>query len=445
MMSHRPSRRASRWPTLALWVLCVALAHCVQLTDGPAGNGVPKTWRTPERIQDQGSAPEVAVDPAGNAVALWSQADGIWSSRYTPSAGWGTVASIQRVGGAELGTPMVAMDANGIALAVWSLFWAQGNIFSSECSGSGQWGSSPQRIDDDSGEAFEPQISTNADGSAVAVWAQFDGERDDVWSNRYTRSDGWSFAQRIETNNAVEASGPRVAVDPIGNATAAWAHSGGTRFDIWSNRYTPSGGWDAATLIETNDTGEASEPQVAVDAQGNVVTVWQQSDGTRYDIWSNRYTSAGWRGAERIETEDEGNASNPQVAVDAQGNAMAVWEQSDGARHGIWSNRYTPSRGWGTAERIDASNTFDTRDPRVAVDSSGDAVSVWRQSGTTGDRIWSNRYTPSGGWGSAQRIDSDHTGARANARVAVDANGNAIAVWSISGGSSPGIWSNRAE
>jgi hypothetical protein len=238
-------------------------------------------------------------------------------------------------------------------------------------------------------------------------------------------------------------------VDAQGNAIAVWVRSNGTRLDIWSNRYMPSAGWGAAARIETEDEGDARNPQVAVDAQGNAVAVWEQSDGTRLDIWSNRYTpSNGWGSAGRIETEDEGDASSPQVGVDAKGNAIAVWEQFDGARYGIWSNRYTPTNGWGTAEPITPNDATDALEPRVAVDPRGDAVSVWRQSGTTGDGIWSNRYTPSAGWGSAERIDSNHPGARIAPRVGIDANGNAIAVWSVWGGgsvSAQGIWSNRLE
>ena len=48
----------------------------------------------------------------------------------------------------------------------------------------------------------------------------------------------------------------------------------------------------------------------------------------------------------------EGEASSPQVAIDPGGNAVAVWEQSDGTRTNIWSNRYTPRDGWSTAELL---------------------------------------------------------------------------------------------
>jgi hypothetical protein len=424
---------------LALWVP-IALAHCIQLDDGSSGAAM--TWGTAERVSSYGNAPEVAVDPAGNAVAVWSDPGGLFSCRYTPTDGWGEVAWIGP--GAE-GNAAVVMDADSNALAVWSFSWVETDIVSRKSKASGEW-DPQQTINDGGGEAFDPQISMGADGSAVAVWQQSDGTRYGIWSNRYTRLDGWrTYAEPTETSTG-DATNPQVAVDAQGNAIAVWVRSSGTRLDIWSNRYTPSNGWGSAGRIETEDEGDARNPQVAVDAQGNTVAVWEQSEGTRLDVWSNRYTpSNGWGSAGRIETEDEGDASSPQVAVDAKGNAIAVWEQFDGARYGIWSNRYTPSRGWGTAEPITPNDATDALEPRVAVDPRGNAVSVWRQSGTTGHGIWSNRCTPSAGWGSAERIDSNHPGARSAPRVGIDANGEAMAVWSMSGGSGGGIWSNRLE
>ncbi len=51
--------------------------------------------------------------------------------------------------------------------------------------------------------------------------------------------------------------------------------------------HTPS--WGTAVLIETDNAGSAYSPQIAVDAGGNAWAVWEQSDGTRYSIWANRY------------------------------------------------------------------------------------------------------------------------------------------------------------
>jgi hypothetical protein len=50
-------------------------------------------------------------------------------------------------------------------------------------------------------------------------------------------------------------------------------------------------GWRTAEPIETNDAGDARTPQIVFDANGNAIAVWQQFDGQRTNIWSNRFDS----------------------------------------------------------------------------------------------------------------------------------------------------------
>jgi hypothetical protein len=109
-------------------------------------------------------------------------------------------------------------------------------------------------------------------------------------------------------------------------------------------------GWDTAELIEMDDTGHTFDPQIAVDASGNAIAVWSQDDGTtfwfnyhctRKNIWANRYVAGkGWGTAERLETDDRGNGIGPQIAVDAKGNAIAVWPQVIGTGHHIFASRF---------------------------------------------------------------------------------------------------------
>ena len=69
--------------------------------------------------------------------------------------------------------------------------------------------------------------------------------------------------------------------------------------------------------------------------------MWVQSDGTMHNIWANRYVSGvGWQTAELIETDNAGSAYYSQIAIGQDGNAVAVWRQSDGIRDNIWANRY---------------------------------------------------------------------------------------------------------
>ena len=57
---------------------------------------------------------------------------------------------------------------------------------------------------------------------------------------------------------------------------------------MWANRYLPGSGWGTAELIETEDLGDAEFPQIAVDPDGNAIAVWYQDDGTRINVWANR-------------------------------------------------------------------------------------------------------------------------------------------------------------
>ena len=103
---------------------------------------------------------------------------------------------------------------------------------------------------------------------------------------------------------------------------------------------TADGAWSTAELIETDNAGHASDPQVAFDSSGNAIAVWFQDDGTRYNIWANRFNGTSWGTAELIETDNVGTAYQPQVAVDSNGNAIAVWSQNDGTRDNIWANSF---------------------------------------------------------------------------------------------------------
>ena len=64
------------------------------------------------------------------------------------------------------------------------------------------------------------------------------------------------------------------------------------------------------------------------------------------------------------------------------------------------------------------------------MNASGDAIVVSVQSDSTGSNIWANRYTAGAGWGKAGPIMTAPTGAINSLQIAMDANGNAIAVWS---------------
>src|SRR5262249_46361128 len=155
--------------------------------------------------------------------------------------------------------------------------------------------------------------------------------------------------------------------------------------------------------LETDNAGDATETRVGFDSSGNALAVWTQSDGTRNRIWSNRYTlGTGWSTPALVETSTD-DSYNPQIVVDASGNAIVAWDTFDGTTNHIFSNRYTAGSGWGTPVQIDP-NTNAATTVDIAMDSNGNALAAWTQFDGTYERIWSNRYTVGSGWGTATAV-----------------------------------------
>ncbi|MCF6212167.1 MAG: hypothetical protein L3J88_12335, partial [Gammaproteobacteria bacterium] len=250
---------------------------------------------------------------------------------------------------------------------------------------------SAELIGTGNGSARLPQIALNATGNALVVWQQSDDTGTKIWINHYVAGIGWGTAKLIETDNKGDTLRPQIAINDKGNALAVWYQDDGTRSNIWASYYVVGSGWGSAELIETDNKGNAYLPQIALDAGGNALAVWVQSDGTRNDIWANRYLAgSGWGSAELIET-SMGSALSPQIALDAEGNALVVWPQSDGTRNDIWANRYVIGSGWGIAELIEKNGWY-ARTPQIALSAEGNGLAVWHQSDGTRASIFANRF-----------------------------------------------------
>ena len=254
-----------------------------------------------------------------------------------------------------------AKDLAGNAMAAnysWSFTTASASVKA--------WKTAALIETDNAGTALAPQIAFDSSGNAIAVWTQSDGARYNIYANRYVSATGWGAAALIETDNAGDAYNPQIAFDSSGNAIAVWHQDDGTRNNIYANRYVSATGWGAAALIETDNAGDAYNPQIAFDSSGNAIAVWYQWDGTRFNIYANRYASGtGWGAAALIETDNAGSAYNPQIAFDSSGNAIAVWYQYDGTRNNIYANRYATGTGWGAAALIETDNAETAWAPRL--------------------------------------------------------------------------------
>jgi hypothetical protein len=281
----------------------------------------PGEWGTAKLLESgigDASTPQVAMNVNGKGMSVWQQYDGAHYSIYArsySSGTWGTAKLIE-TGSGNADSPQVAMDNNGNAIAVWRQYdCAHYSIYANRYSAAA-WGTA-KLLETANGDAQTPQIAMDSSGNAFAVWVQLDNVyRLSIYASKYTNAIGWGTIRLLETSN-VDAINPQVATDSNGNAVAVWEQSG----SIYANRYS-AGAWGTAKLLETS-TVWAIRPEIAMDSNGNAIAVWAQA-GNQY---ANRYSAGAWGTAKLLET-SSGWAMNPQIAMDNNGNAVAIWAQA---------------------------------------------------------------------------------------------------------------------
>ena len=296
--------------------------------------------------------------------------------------------------------------------------------------------------------AQELAADSDASGRVVAIWTQHlqpsAAMNNDLWANIYTPGAGWGTEALLETEDLGDVGRDiDVAMDAQGNAIAVWTQSDGVRVNIWFNRYDPNTGWTGATkLVDQNLS--ASSPRVGFDGAGNATVIWVQFDGVslKRNVWQRRYaTGSGWETATKLENSAAGDASSPHLAVDASGTAMAVWLKKNGAIDSVWYAAYDPVSGWTAPGLVEQDDAGFAADPKVAYAPDGLIHAIWSQLSDSGESsltqdLFASRYSPGSGWSTPERIENLHTPVRV-VDLKVGGDGEALAVWTQASRSSP--------
>ena len=375
----------------------------------------------------------VAVDASGNALVVWERNNGthdIIQSAFRP-AGGSFAAPIDISPTDQRSTdPQVKFDASGNALAVWTSFNGTNRIVQSAFRPAGGAFATPVDLSATGQNASLPQVAFDASGDALAVWIRSDGTNNIVRSA--FRPAGGAFAPAVDLSAAGQsAADPQVAFDASGNALAVWHRSDGSK-DIVQSSFRPAGGAFPAAGSDLSASGQnAFQPQVAFDASGNALAVWIRSNGTNYIVQSSSRPAGGAFAAPVDLSAIGQDGLQPQVAFDASGNALAVWTRSDGTNDIVQSSSRPAGGAFPAAGSDVSASGQDASQPQVAFDASGNALVVWERSDGAHQIVQSSFRPAAGAFAtpvdlSASGQDVQFAGAP---QVAFDASGKAFVVW----------------
>ncbi|HKZ49021.1 MAG TPA: thrombospondin type 3 repeat-containing protein [Thermoplasmata archaeon] len=223
---------------------------------------------------------------------------------------------------------------------------------------------------------------------------------------------------------------PEVAVDAEGNAVAVWNQPYGSASDnVVASRYVPGLGWGPVQVLDAFTASAARDPKVAMNAQGRAVAVWYEFD-TDLSISAAVYDpGSGWGQPVRIENLTH-TSYEPEVAIDHYGNAIAIWRAymfNGTNNYWIATARYDRGTGWASPVLLDA-GTGQVDWWHIGMSPQGDAIVLWNTFVGSAVQVWANRFSPQTGWGVTTILDPNIR-TNGDGSVALDARGNGMVVW----------------
>ena len=263
---------------------------------------------------------------------------------------------------------------------------------------------------------------------------------------------------RVNTHTSDSQASPAVAMDDDGDFVVTWisALQDGSSNGIYAQRYTADGTPAGAEfLVNTATSNSQSNPDIAMDADGNFVITWDSAsqDGSSTGIYAQVFNADGTaRGTEfRVNTYTSGAQSLSGVAMDEDGDFVVVWGSSgqDGNGYGVYGQRFDAAGVVQGAEFLVNTYTSSTQGvANVAMDADGDFVVTWNSSGQDGSSngVFAQRYTAAGAaQGGEFRVNTYTSGSQSASAVAMADNGDFVVAWTsaLQDGSSNGIYAQR--
>jgi hypothetical protein len=319
---NRGTIRASRFKPGATW------SEPYILTRLPGGPEPTITWTNDV---------DVDMDFAGNATVVWSEEYGslnisLMSAARMPATGTFETAELLEAApeSSEAEWVKVVMDSAGNAIAAWSRRKpnsAGWQIVAKRRPATGNWGTTAVLADLPSGGRTEnPDLAINPmTGDALIAWRDRGAASGSKYELRYSRyvaaQSAWTPSALAESDATNDVGWVSVALNKLGQGAIVWERYSATT-DIRAVRVDMASG---ALGTEIGVASAAEVPEAGIDGNGNIMTVYLQSDGFRPRATARRLPADGSFESSVVMSSPSIYADYQKVAVADDGRAIATW------------------------------------------------------------------------------------------------------------------------
>ena len=419
---------------------------------------------------DDKSDPAVVVDMNGDAVIVWEEEvndfanlSDIYMQRIN-AAGihqWSQDIKVGDNVGLSI-DPAIGIDIQGNATIAWTDLPENNlaNVFAQRVTRSGQrvW-EQYLIIHNATARYGKSAIAVYANGDFVVAWEDLRLGKGDIYAKRIsaTAVSLWLHAVRVNDDlGMAEQILPAVSIVENGNAVVAWSDSRNGVNAVYMQRIDSFGNklWLQDLKVSSNESVVSSAPAIAADRNGNVIVVWADERNGRYNdlIYAQRVDISGnllWEQDILVGGDTMGMvfSESPDIAIDAGGNAIVVWQGNcshagtfifmdkiDSLGNRLWAQPTPVSRPSLPQKNVISTPLSADTNPRLALDNTGSAVVVWMFSAMDHDKdVYAQRVGPAGNplWGSPVEVayDLDYTD-QSYPVIVTDGDNSVFVAWS---------------
>jgi hypothetical protein len=291
----------------------------------------------------------------------------------------------------------------------------------------------------------DSDVAIDGAGNFFVVW-EADSDEDDEFQirGRAYNADGTAAIDRFQINSTspFQQLDPTVAMDALGHVVVAWENDGNNNglFNIDARGFNADG---TETLpefeVNSGTSGQQLDPDAAMDASGNFVVVWADTDGVgpdaNFEVEGRGFNANGTElfAQFTINERESKLQANPAVAMDPSGNFVVVWQEKGTGFFDIMGRGFNAD---GTERVLEFTVNDETGgvqiDPVIAMNASGNFVVVWEHDGNLDENfeIEARGFNADGTELFAQfTVNTSQSGQQVDPTVAMNAVGNFVVAW----------------
>jgi hypothetical protein len=290
----------------------------------------------------------------------------------------------------------------------------------------------PVNISNSSSDSDFPLVGVDSNGSAYAVWIDHQSRRNFNFSTN--KSGSWPSPQYAgQIFSDAEVTGyPAFAVSSAGTCHLTFQDVRVASYDVFHLFYDNS--WGPATNLSDNSGGSGYSSCAVNPVDNSLYVVWTDGTVSEWEIYLRFRSAAGvWSDTQTLQV---GPGYMPSIALDASGRACLAWIIRGGGTSAVWFSRNdTPQNPgtWSTPVLIKGDTGENFCNPRIDCDNAGNAYIIWLDNTLGNDEIFLRKIDYSGALGDEVNV-SQTSGSSQEGALAVDRrNGHIYVSWAEGG------------